>query len=77
MIYLSGLAEIVFGALLLWPESREFAAWSIIIMLIIFFSVHIYMYQERNTIFRKIPNAIIIARLPLQFVLIFWAYLYT
>ena len=77
MIYLSGLAEIVFGALLLWPPARSFAAWSLIFMLIIFFSVHIYMYQERNTVFRKIPNLIIIARLPLQFVLIFWAYLYT
>lgn len=77
MIFLSGLAEVILGGLLLWPPAREFAAWGIVIMLILFFSVHVYMYQERNTVFRKIPNFIIIARLPLQFVLIYWAYLYT
>ena len=77
MILLSGAAEVVFGVLLLWESTRPFAAWGIILMLIVFYAVHIYMYQVRNTVFAKIPNAIIIGRLPLQLVLIFWAYLHT
>ena len=77
MITLSGLAEILLGALLLWSLTTVLAAWGIILMLLVFFTVHIYMYQERNTKFAKLPNWIIIARLPFQLVLIAWAFFYT
>ncbi len=77
MILVCGIAEVVFGVLLLWPATRAFAAWGIVAMLIVFFSVHIYMFQERETVFKVVPNFIIIARLPLQLVLIYWAYTYT
>lgn len=77
MIALSGIAEIFLGALLLWPQTTALATWGIILMLIVFYSVHIYMFQARNTIFARIPNWLIIVRLPLQVALIAWAYLYT
>ncbi len=77
MVLLSGMAEILLGALLLWPYFQSLAAWGIIAMLVVFFSVHVYMYQARDTVFRKVPKAVLVARFPLQFVLIFWAYLYT
>ncbi|EOZ98540.1 hypothetical protein A33Q_1194 [Indibacter alkaliphilus LW1] len=38
------------------------------------FPANIYMYQKGN---RAIPKWILLVRLPLQFVLIAWAYLYT
>ena len=77
MVTLSGIAEILLGALLLWPETTSIAAWGIILMLMVFFTVHIYMYQERNTVFARVPNWLIVARLPFQLVLIVWAFIYT
>ncbi len=77
MIGLSGVAEILLGAILLWPVTQRLAAWGIILMLLVFFTVHIYMFQARDTVFASIPNWMIIARLPMQFILIAWAYIYT
>ena len=77
MVFLSGAIEVALGILLLIPETRAVAAWAIILMLIVFFSVHIYMVQERQTVFAQVPEALIWARLPLQLVLIAWAYFYT
>lgn len=77
MIVLSGIAEIVLGAALFFPATRRLAAWGVIALLIAVFPVHIYMFQERETIFSRIPVLLIIARIPLQFVLMWWAWLYT
>ncbi len=77
MVMLSGIAEIVLGAFLLVPQTQSLAAWGIILMLIVFFSVHIFMIQNRNTLFKDKPAWILYLRLPMQFVLIYWAYLYT
>jgi uncharacterized membrane protein len=77
MIFLSGICEVGLGGLLLWAPTQALAAWGIIAMLIVFFVVHIYMYQLRKTKFKNIPMFVIVARLPLQLVLIYWAYLYT
>ena len=77
MIYLSGMAEILLGALLLPEATRSLAALGIVAMLVVFFTVHVYMVQMRNSIFKKIPVAIIYLRIPFQFLLIYWAYQYT
>lgn len=77
MIYLSGVAEIAFAVLLLFKKTRSFAAWGIIAMLIVFFAVHIYMLQERHTLFSDVPEWLLWFRIPLQFLFIFWAYNYT
>jgi len=75
MVTISGVAEMVLGLMLLNPETQTLAAWGIIAMLIVFFTVHIYMIQEAER-FKKIPKWILILRLPLQFVLIWWASIY-
>jgi len=75
MVTLSGVAEMVLGLMLLNPQTQTIAAWGIIAMLIVFLTVHIYMIQEAER-FRKIPKWILILRLPMQFVLIWWASLY-
>lgn len=73
IIYISGLAEIVLGLLLLPSQTRKWAAWGIIILLIIIFPANVQMmlnYQQEHN-----PNLwIAVVRLPLQILLIMWAY---
>ena len=73
---LSGAAEVVLGLLLILPITSPFAAWGIIALLIAVFPANIFMYLNKNVSF-GLPKWILFVRLPLQIVLIFWAYLYT
>lgn len=71
----TGAAEIAGGLGLLVPQTRRAAAWGIILMLIGYFDVHFYMLQNAGK-FAPIPRWALQARIPLQFVLIAWAYVY-
>jgi uncharacterized membrane protein len=75
LVYLSGVAEMVLGAGLLAEELRPWAAWGVIVLLIAVFPANIYMYQQRARF--SAPGWALMARLPLQFVLMAWAYFYT
>ncbi len=75
LVYLSGAAEILFGLGLLFPETKAIAIYAIILMLIIFLLVHFYMLSSKKA-GAGIPFWALILRLPLQFVLIWWAYFY-
>lgn len=75
MVILSGIAEIVFGIGLLFKQSQALAAWGIILLLIAIFPANIYMATSGK--FHKIPKWLLWLRLPLQLVLIAWAYIYT
>jgi uncharacterized membrane protein len=69
----SGVAEIVLGLLLLPETTRRFSAWMIIAMLVVFlFVIHIPMvfHYAANTLMFWIA----VIRLPLQIVLIRWAW---
>jgi len=72
----SGFAEIIAGILLCIPICSQFGAWGIIAILIAVFPANIYMATSPKASFR-LPKWILWGRLPLQFALIFWAYLYT
>jgi len=76
LVFISGVCEVVLGLLLLLPPTRKLAAWLIILMLIAIFPANIQMmlnYLDQNN-----PRLwIAIARLPLQIVLIWWAYYFT
>lgn len=76
MVVMSGLAEMILGMMLLIPENQPTAAWGIILMLLIFFTVHIHMLQDEGASM-KLPKWVLILRIPLQFGLIWWAYQYT
>ena len=76
MVMLSGIAEMILGFMILNKNTQTAAAWGIIIMLVIFLSVHIYMLQNEKAAM-KLPKRILILRIPLQFGLMYWAYLYT
>jgi len=74
LIWLSGIAEIALGILLIPEKTRRISVYLIIAMLVLFFFViHIPMsiafYHTNNTGF-----IISIIRLPLQFLLIWWAW---
>ncbi|MDN3725360.1 hypothetical protein QRD02_13310 [Aequorivita sp. SDUM287046] len=76
MVMLSGIAEMILGFMLMNKNTQSEAAWGIIIMLLLFLPVHIYMLQHKEAAL-KLPKWILIIRLPLQFVLMYWAFLYT
>ena len=76
LVQFSGFAEILLGVLLLIPVLRVWAAWGIIALLVAVFPANFYMFQQGGPAF-DIPQWILIARLPLQGVLILWAYVYT
>ncbi len=73
LIEISGACEISFGLLLLFSSTRRLAAWGIILLLIAVFPANIQMML--NSWGESNPKLwISIARLPLQIVLIWWAY---
>ena len=76
LVYLSGFLEIVFGGLLLPEATRPWAAWGIILLLILIFPANIQMalnYWQALHPYKWLA----IARLPLQIFLIWWAYTFT
>ncbi len=73
---ISGIAEIIGGVGLLIPQTRVLAAWGLIALLIAVFPANVYMYQSKGA-GMKISQKFLLIRLPLQFVLIAWAYYYT
>ena len=78
LIAASGVAEAVLGALLLWPPTCELGPrGELPALLVAVFPVNIYMVQMRDTVFSSIPTWFLYLRLPLQGVLMFWAYIYT
>ncbi len=76
LIYLSGLFEIAFGLLLLVARYSRIGAWVIIALLIAVFPANIHM-ATHSELYPEINPIALWLRLPLQGVLIFWAYWYT
>ncbi|MBC7875110.1 MAG: DoxX family protein [Ferruginibacter sp.] len=76
LIYASGVIEIVLGLLLVPEKTRVLAAWGIIALLIAVFPANLQMmlnYREQHHPYLWVA----ILRLPLQLLLIAWAYHYT
>lgn len=73
---LSGFAEIMLGILLVVPAATNYAAWGIIALLIAIFPANLFMVQDQKASF-GLPKWILVLRLPLQILLMAWAFLYT
>ncbi len=73
--FMAGILEILFGISLLIPIYTSVAASSIIILLIAVFPSNIYMVVNPKARL-GLPLWLLILRLPLQFLLIWWASLY-
>lgn len=76
LIYLSGFFEIALGILLLIPKFTRLAAYGLIALLIAVFPANIYMAMNPPLFPEFSPTALYV-RLPLQFLLIAWAYWFT
>ena len=74
LVAVSGVAEVGLGLALLVPRLRPHAAWAIIAMLAVFFSVHIDMLAHHERF--DVPYWGLVLRIPLQFLLIAWAAVY-
>jgi uncharacterized membrane protein len=72
---ISGAAEVILGVLLLVPATRVWAAWGIIALLIAIFPANVNVYFHQDLI--PAPSWVHLLRLPLQGVLILWAWWYT
>ena len=75
LVALSGIAELILGIALCFQQTKSFAVFGIIAMLIVFLSVHFYMLSGKKAS-AGIPKWLLILRIPLQFVLMYWAYYY-
>ncbi|MDW5592901.1 hypothetical protein VSS74_01030 [Conexibacter stalactiti] len=75
LVYASGVAEIVAGAATLHPRTRRAGGWLSIATLVAVFpaNLHMALHPER---YRAIPGGqvALLARLPLQLLLIAWAH---
>jgi uncharacterized membrane protein len=76
LVKISGAAEILGGIGLLVPGARRVSAAGISAMLVVFLDVHLFMLRHQDR-FPTVPKWILWARLPLQAVLIAWAWHYT
>jgi len=75
LVYLSGLAEVILGIILLFNSTQALAIWGIIAMLGVFLLVHVYMLSS-NKAGLNLPKWLLWLRLFLQFGLMYWAYFY-
>jgi len=71
LVFASGVAEIAGGAGVLHPRTRRAAGWWLIATLVAIFPANVEMavHAER---FRRIPEPLLWARLPVQGALIAW-----
>lgn len=76
LVYVSGAAEIVLGAMLLVSRWVVLAAWGLIALLIAVFPANIHMTMHPE-LYPSISPAALWIRLPIQGLLIAWAYRYT
>ena len=72
---ISGVAEITFGTLLCIPSLTAFGALGIIALLLAIFPANLYMYQNSKA-HLGLPKWLLLLRLPLQAVLMYWAFQY-
>ncbi len=75
IVSVSGVIEIGLGIALLIPKLTRYAAWALVAFYIAVFPANIHVYHNQHLF--SLPKWLHIVRLPLQAVLIFWAYWYT
>jgi uncharacterized membrane protein len=76
LVYLSGVIEIILGLLLLTKKFARAAAWGLVALLVAVSPVNVHMALNRG-LYPEYGVAALWLRLPLQLVLIAWAYWYT
>ena len=75
LVTFSGLAEVCLGVALSFPATKDAAIYLIIAMLTFFLPVHLHMLFDKKASM-GLPKWMLLIRIPLQFLLMFWAYWY-
>lgn len=73
-IYVSGFFEILLGVLCFFEDTRAIGLIGIMLMLLTFLWIHFYMIRDSKKF--NIPTWVLWLRIPLQWVLMYWAYSY-
>ena len=76
LVQISGVAEVVLGILLLMPDRAAVAAWGLIALLIAVFPANVHMALHPKA-FPQFGATALWLRLPIQALLIAWAFWYT
>jgi uncharacterized membrane protein len=76
LVAISGVAEIFLGGLILIPRFVRVAAWGVIALLVAVFPANLHMAFNPDQ-FPQVPPLALWLRLPLQGILIAWAYWFT
>lgn len=76
LVYLSGVIEIILGISLLIKRLQPYAAWGLILLLLAVFPANIHMAMNTE-LYPEINATFIYLRLPIQFVIIAWAFWFT
>ena len=76
LVVVSGLAEIALGIALIPKATRRVAAWGCIVLFISVFPANVNMAINPEN-FNQVPQWMLYARLPFQFVFLYWAYRFT
>ncbi len=75
LVFWSGIAEILLGVSLCIAILKVISIYGIIAMLAVFLMVHFYMLSNEKAA-AGIPKWILLLRIPLQFGLMYWAWMY-
>ena len=73
LVQISGVAELAGGVGVLLPRTRRAAGLGLIALLAAVFPANLYMAREPER-FRRIPRWALLARLPLQPLMMWWAW---
>lgn len=76
LVLISGAAEIAGGVGVMAPRTRRMAAWGIVALLVCVMPANVWMVQHPER-WPGIPVWLLWLRLPLQAVLVWWAWRYT
>lgn len=70
---ISGAAEMLIGLMIAFPQTQRLGGYLAIALLVAVFPANIYLYQHQE-LFPGVPPLAHLARLPLQALFIYWAY---
>lgn len=83
LVAISGVAEVLLGILVMIPATRRLAAWGVIALLVAVYPANVYQALANPTLvdppawMGQPSQAALHLRLPVQFVLMYWAWRYT
>ena len=76
LVYVSGIAEMTLGVLLLFLRCATWAAWGLVALCVAVFPANLHMALHAE-LYPSLPSWGLWVRLPLQGLLIAWAWWYT